>query len=268
MIEKVVVPLDGSPLAGHALGPARSLAVSFGASMVLLSTHWEDGVGGARQHLDEQAARAGTRDVHTLVVHDRTPTEAILLESHDPTTVVCMATHGRGGLGASVLGSVAQAVVHESKQPIVLVGPSVDRGWTLTPWGTLLVPVDGSTTSEAIVPVAIDWAKMLRLRPQVVQVLPAGKEIVEPVRDVESDYVRSVAKRCSTEDSSRRWQILRALDPASALVAHAHDLPATLVALATHGRTGIGRVAIGSVATRVIRLSHCPVVVTRPPVAD
>jgi len=263
MIDKVVVPLDGSSLATHALGPACSLAGATGASVVLVTTHWEDGAGDAREHLEQLAGALRVADVDTVVVHDRTPVEAILLESHDPTAAVCMATHGRSGIGASVLGSVAETVVRESKHPVVLVGPSVDRGWTLTRWGNLLVPVDGSPTSAAIAPVAADWAQMLGLRPEIVQVLPAGKAIVEHPHDVEAAYVRDVASRCTNEDAPSHWRVLHALDPASALVAHAHDLPAALVAMATHGRSGISRVAIGSVAARVIRLSHCPVVVTQ-----
>jgi nucleotide-binding universal stress UspA family protein len=58
--------------------------------------------------------------------------------------------------------------------------------------------------------------------------------------------------------------VLRALDPAAALVAEEARVPATLVAMATHGRTGLGRVALGSVATRVVHDSRCPVLVIRP----
>jgi nucleotide-binding universal stress UspA family protein len=262
MIRKVVVPLDGSPLAAHALRPARSLAEATGASLLLLTTHWEDGVGGARAHLDQEAVRLGFERLETVIVHDRSPADAILVESHDPGTLVCMATHGRGGVGQAVLGSVAEGVIRDAKHPVLLVGPSSDPGWKLAQPGNLLVAVDGSQTAEAVVPVASEWVRMLDLTPCVVQVLPGGKDIVERPREVESEYVREIAGRCSGEHGSSHWQLLRALDPAAALVDHARRLPATLVAMATHGYTGLTRVAVGSVAMRVIRQSQCPVLLT------
>ena len=264
MISKIVVPLDGSPLATQALGPARSLAEATDASILLLTTHWDDGVGGAQVHLEQQAEHLGFDRVDTVVVHDRAAPDSILVQGHDAATLVCMATHGRSGLGQAVVGSVAEAVIRASLHPVLLVGPSIDRAWKLAQPGNLLVAVDGSTTSEAVVPVASDFAQMLHLSPCIVQVLPAGKDIVERSTDAESAYVRGIAARWSEARTSSHWQLLRALDPAAAMVDYERRLPATLVAMATHGRTGIGRVAIGSVATRVIRHSHCPVLVTRP----
>ena len=262
MLRKVVVPLDGSRLATRALGPAGSLAEATGASLLLLATHWEDGIGGARAHLDQEAARLGVGRADTVIVHDRSPTDAILVESQDPETLVCMATHGRGGLEQAVLGSVAEGVIHAARHPVLLVGPSSDPAWKLAQPGNLLVAVDGSRTSEAVVPVASEWVRMLDLTPCVVQVLPAGKDIVERPREIESEYVRTLAARCSGEHGSSHWQLQRALDPAPALVDYARRLPATLVAMATHGYTGLTRVAVGSVAMRVIRENQCPVLLT------
>jgi nucleotide-binding universal stress UspA family protein len=263
MIEHVVVPLDGSDLAARALRPARALAEATGASLRLMTTHWEDGEGGATRYLQDQAERLEFASVEALVIRDRPPEEAILLEGHRDHSVVCMATHGRGGIRQATLGSIAEAVVRASHAPVLLVGPHVDPAWAIGP-GELLVPYDGSTTSGSVAPVATEWAHVLHLQLRAVQVLPAGKGIVERPHEVESAELRRFAARLQPGAAPARWEVLRALDPAAALVAEEARVPATLVAMATHGRTGLGRVALGSVATRVVHDSRCPVLVIRP----
>ena len=271
MITKVVVPLDGSPLATSALAPARSLAERAGASLLLMTTRWDDDVALAREHLEEQAALVGSDRVETSVIHDRTAPEAILLQGAEPGAVVCMATHGRSGLGQAALGSVAEAVVRRSHRPVLLVGPSVERGaWQSGFWfdhGNLLVPVDGSAISEAVVPIASEWAALLHLRPWVTEVLPAPARIVVPSRepDAETCFVRAVAEQIHDGSEATQWEVLHADDAAEALVTQARRLPAALVAMATHGRTGLSRAALGSVAMRVVHGSSCPVLVVRPP---
>jgi nucleotide-binding universal stress UspA family protein len=270
MITRVVVPLDGSEHAVRAVGPARALAEATGAWLRLVTTRWDNEVDHARQHLEHEAAALGFDRVETVVVHDRSAPEAILVESREAGSVVCMATHGRGGVRQMVLGSVAEAVLRGSSRPILLVGPSVERGvWQFAQWflhGNLLVALDGSKISEVILPVAADWAGLLELREWMVQVLPPSTDagIDAPERQTESAYVRNVARGMHAADSPSQWEILHAPDAAEALIAYACRLPATMVAMATHGRTGLARVALGSVAMRVVHHSPCPVLVLRP----
>jgi nucleotide-binding universal stress UspA family protein len=108
MITKVVVPLDGSPLAARAITPARSLAERTGASLLLMTAHRDDNVGEARERLDKQATELRFDRVETVIVQDRSAAEAIRAGTRDPNTVACMCTHGRSGLGQSMLGSVPE----------------------------------------------------------------------------------------------------------------------------------------------------------------
>jgi nucleotide-binding universal stress UspA family protein len=52
-------------------------------------------------------------------------------------------------------------------------------------------------------------------------------------------------------------------DPGHAIAAYAAEIQADLIVMPSHGRTGLARMLIGSVAERVIRLAHCPVLVLR-----
>jgi nucleotide-binding universal stress UspA family protein len=267
MITRIVVPLDGSALARHALPTARSIALTLGASVVLLTTHWTDGVGDAQHHLDDQAAKLGQElgatPMETLLVHDRDAPGAILAQAEEDGTVVCMATHGRSGFGEAVLGSVAEGVVRRSRQPLILVGPNVDPEFPVPP-GDVLVPVDGSSTSEAALPIARQWATSLRRGLRVMEVLPAGKGIVERSREEESTYVRRLADALDDQPTIH-WEVLHALDPGDAIVTAARRERAALIAISTHGRSGVGRLVLGSVAMRVVHQSPCAVLVTGPP---
>ena len=271
MITTVVVPLDGSALAASALGPSQALADATGAVLrlvtVLPMTLWEDRVRDARDHLDEQADRLGIERVEVAVITDQGIPEAIVAESNTVGAVVCMATHGRGGLGHAVLGSVAEAVLRHSQRPLLLVGPSVEAGPIDFTNGNLLVTVDGSKTSEVIVPAAAEWASLLHLRSWVVQVLPAPiGVIVKPHdHDAEAAELRRIAGELPDTEAPPQSELLHGSDPAAFVLDYASRLPATLMAMATHGRTGLARVALGSVAMQVVHHSRCPILVVRSP---
>jgi nucleotide-binding universal stress UspA family protein len=128
----------------------------------------------------------------------------------------------------------------------------------------IVIGVDGSELAERSVPVAQRWARMLDLEPVLVEVLPAGKPIVDSPRAAESAYVRELGRRFPG-DRPLGWRVVRALDAADALVEEAKRGRAALVALTSHGRTGVGRVVFGSIVARVVHDSPCPVLVTPSP---
>jgi nucleotide-binding universal stress UspA family protein len=264
-IETIVVPLDGSELAKGALAPARSLSKMLGSRILLLSTHWEDGMGTAQDHLDTMAAALAPAPVDTLVIHDRDAPAAILTAARAPGSVVCMSTHGRSGLTEALLGSVAEAVVRAAVRPLLLVGPAVVDPGALVDGGELLVAVDGTDESEVSVATAARWSPLLDLQPRIVQVLPAGRAIVGAPRAAESAYVRGLARRLVDVPRPARWEVLHALDPATAIVSDAKRTRATLVAVASRGRSTVARLVLGSIAGRIIHSSPCPVLVTPVP---
>lgn len=121
-VRRVVVGLDGSPLAERMLGPAAALARTVGAELVLLTV----GKGHA-DYLDRQAGqvRAGGLAVRVSVVPEGDPTDVLVREGDSsPGTVVALATHGRSGFSQMVWGSVADGVVRRTKAPVMAFKPS------------------------------------------------------------------------------------------------------------------------------------------------
>lgn len=265
LLTTVVVPLDGSSLAANAVAPARALAEATGARLRLMTaeplTFWHERIDQADAYLKEEAAKTGYRRVETLVVGDHAAREAILAQNEAPGALVCMATHGRSGLRHAALGSIAEAVLHDSNRPVLLVGPRVSSAAPAVEHGNVLVTVDGSPTSETIVPTVAGWVHALRLRPWVVEVLPPTVSVEPSEAAAESALVRHVAETLDGE--TPEWEVLHESNTADAVLDYARRLPAALIAMATHGRTGLARVAIGSVAMQVVQQSTCPILLRR-----
>ena len=265
----VIVPLDGSLDAEAALPYARTLAGPDGR-LVLLTSVWHDEPPAPRQYHEHRALRLAVEPVESRVVLDRKPSEAILeLAASLPGALVCMATHGRGGIGRALLGSTAEAVVREIDRPLLLVGPHARYSADRIEAANLVVAVDTPETAAALVPVATRLADRLHLHPWMVEsVGPAPYPfVVDPSASTRLAQARGVAhaaELAAAHGQPADAKVVVANDPADGIVGFARDLPATYLVMGSHGRRGMARVALGSVAMRVVHRSPCPVLVVRP----
>jgi nucleotide-binding universal stress UspA family protein len=268
----IVVPLDGSAFSERALRPACSIAARLEHSRVLLVSCTPDDVDLAQHDLDDRAhLYSEVVHVETRLVDDGDPARAILAAAaSESDAIVCMATHGRGGIGATVLGSVAKQVVCRSTQPLVLVGPHCRTALLPDERGRLLVCSDGSTLSDSIIPIAAEWCERLHLEPWLAEAVPPDENpeaAHRPARNrqVEAATARlaKLSARLGASGAPARSEVLHGT-PSRAIARFAERLPAALIAIATHGRSGLTRITMGSVATDVVRHAPCPVLITRP----
>jgi len=134
----------------------------------------------------------------------------------------------------------------------------------------ILVPLDGSPLSEAILPVVEEWAKeegaeVMLLRAVLAHHLPfrdRTDEEVHAVREAEK-YLETVADRLERRGLPNvRWTVWYD-EPALAIAEAATRDKADLIAMATHGRSGLSRLLLGSVAEAVARSSRVPVLLLR-----
>ena len=205
----------------------------------------------------------------------------------DPEALVAMSTHGRGGIARWALGSVTDRVLHTVTNPVLIVRAT---GTEPVPAeiGTVLVPLDGSDLAEMSLEYAIDLAAALGASVALVRVShthdyyrsrlaglasAAGHSLAswveELMRDDEAevtDYLARVQHRLATErPEADQVETLHLLhdSPAQAVIDQSALRP-TLVVMASHGRGGLGRLVMGSVADRIVRHSDAPVLVVRP----
>jgi nucleotide-binding universal stress UspA family protein len=265
-IETVIVPLDGSERAERALGPAAAVARVYGAHLLLVTTRWEHRSDEARRYLRTLASRAGVMPVESLVIQDRTAAAAIELVVKESTgPMVVMTTHGRSGLGQALLGSVAQAVVAHVGCPMLLVGGRVGLS-ARADLGPLVVCVDDRPESHGVLPAAASWAAASRRAVHLVSVAANG----DAARAAAAlDQLAADVRRREPDGDALavRTTVLHGHAPAHSLVDYANAVGAAGIAMTTHARRGLGRVALGSVTMAVVRDARCPVLVVGPQVA-
>ena len=173
-----------------------------------------------------------------------------------PGRTVCMTSHGRGRLRWAFLGSVAEQVVIETHDPVVLLGRECA---TERPNGLqrMLICVDGSTTSPSVLPIAVEWARELDLDVHLATV-------IHPLDTVSSEEVlKSIADGIEADGLFVQYSVVRSSYPAGALADLAQSLDIGLVAMNSHARTGFARFALGSVTMGVVGMAPCPVLVVK-----
>ena len=212
------------------------------------------------------------------------PADQIIREAENTSdTLIAMATHGRAGVSRWMMGSVTDKVLHATANPLLIIHAQEDgSGSTEVSLKNLIVPLDGSPLAEEILPHMEALAKALDLNVILVRVTPSSQEYgrylgqdMVAVVNVDYDkyseeasaeaegYLHQINERISQNGvSSVDERTLRG-NAANEILDLLQDIPDSLVALTTHGRSGMGRWMLGSVADRLVRHSGHPVLVVR-----
>ncbi len=190
--------------------------------------------------------------------------------------LVVVGSHGRTGVKRMLLGSVAEQVVRYAHCPVLVARSGPTEGPVVT----------GTDLSEAARPGLREAAKLAaasKSELHVLYVLNAGwfgrsgvglspAALAEAMSGSQSfkDAEQAMDAEIALATTDLDVKVTREVtvgDPAGALVQRAEDVKARLVVTATHGRTGLSRALLGSVAERIIRLAHTSVLVVRGPAA-
>jgi nucleotide-binding universal stress UspA family protein len=168
--------------------------------------------------------------------------------------LLCMATRARHAADDLLATSVSISVIRSSQVPVVLVGPSVERADDCV--RRVVVCVDGSEFAERAAPVGAALAERLAADVVLLQVTP--RQGPQPPERPELAYLLGLAE---TLPCPAAFDLIEGERPAAAIARYARRDEGTLVALATHGRSGIRTAVWGSVARDVARSAPCPVLV-------
>ena len=304
MYRRILVPLDGSALGERVLSYVRLLGKRLGSPISLLMVVERPApsvsadlnpalyqhmtlkykVKKAREYLGWVAT--GLRDEGlevSSVVREGKPVAHIVEEAdREPETLIALSSHGRSGLSRFWLGSVTDHVLHHTDKPLLIVGPHDPNAEV----GEVrlereIIALDGTGVAEQVLPHAVMVAKALELKTTLVRVTPAAGLYYYPEakeQDGESDIpgdldTRALGYLDEVRDFLRRQSVrsmedhvLHGYPVSTTLISFARENPGSLLAVATHGRSGLTRGLLGSVVDNLIRLSGHPVLVLR--VAD
>jgi nucleotide-binding universal stress UspA family protein len=291
----ILVPLDGSPLAEQALPYAQALLAP-GAELTLLEVvenpepiHGMSGrlivpVEDVQRMLERQAhddlkkAEATLRGAQPrarLEVAGGNPAEEILrVAAEQGVDLIAMTTHGRGAFGRWVFGSVADRVARSSPVPVLLVRPSEGEPRPVT-IRRLVVPLDGSALAEEALPTAQVLATRLGVPMHLITVIDIMRLIpaeLGPVVAFDAAVYEETLSQLDAGAAALLAETSERLERdglhTSSQVAHGspymtiadavHD--GDLIVMTSHGRSGVQRWLLGSVAEKLVREAPVPVV--------
>lgn len=292
---RVLVPCDGSPQSETALGYGISLAQR-GAALDILHVVDETPVLTETsttmvvfdptpliEALDAQgralvdAARTRCRDAgiepQTRVLHDYPVAgiDAVAEENHD--ALIVLGTHGRGGLPRAFLGSTTEGVLRSSKTPVLAVHAEMAPPDRL--FSKILVAIDDSDPADAAATLA---ARIVRTSGATATVCSTYDEndilekagtygydpmpFLDGMRENAQDVVDRALAHAGFPAGSAVRSVLAA-EPSRGIIAEAERVGADLIVMGSHGRRGLRRLFLGSVAEHVVRHSPVPILVVR-----
>jgi nucleotide-binding universal stress UspA family protein len=300
MYSKILIPLDGSKTAEKVLPYARYLAGKFKISIELLAvvdiaemaahlsaekarfldTMVEDATRSNETYLRGVTATFPGANVKHTVVKGRAGDAIIEKGEADKNALITMATHGRSGLNRFLLGSVAEKVLRGALNPLLLIRATENgKSEGEATLKSIIVPLDGSELAEGVLPLVANMAKKLALDVELFRAyrIPynaysgddgfyAGNyydELLASVRDEAKEYLDKKTGELKRLGVANVTCVTKEGFAGDEIIALGRKTADNLIAMSSHGRSGVKRWALGSVAETVVRHSGGPVLVLR-----
>jgi nucleotide-binding universal stress UspA family protein len=292
----MLIPLDGSPVAEQVLPYARFLAKGLAIPVDLLEVVDADALKlladpeqgryidivlaektqSCRSYLNTIARSFDGSQVQCFVANGKA--EEIIIEKAggEANTLIVMATHGRSGLQRWLLGSVAEKVLNGANNHLLLVRAS-ERGKTdgQAALKTMVVALDGSPLAEKVLPHVVDLAKNMKLKVVFIRAyaLPSSitaeeygnyqTDLIDHIEWEARDYLERKIREVKQQGLADAQLVVKFGYGAEEIIALGRDTADNLIAMCTHGSSGIGRWLLGSVTQRVVQYSGDPVLIVR-----
>jgi nucleotide-binding universal stress UspA family protein len=302
VFKSVLVPLDGSPLAEQILPPVLEIARAARSKVRLVLVHQRPppptdpqtaqlyvSIDLAIRKTEREYLKAlqlrlrqsSGLEISSVMIEGPVGPALVGYVQDMGIDLVAMTTHGHGGLRGTWLGSVADHLIRKLQVPVLVLRSQEGAATRIQPVkiNEILVPLDGSRLAEAALQPASAIANLFGaelLLAQVVWPLSAGSltpvpfpggydnEIIGVRRKETQDYLDDVAHQLREQGTNARATVVVGHNVAESLLELAHPQRIDLLAIATHGRGGIQRLMLGSVADKLIRSAAAPVLVVRP----
>jgi nucleotide-binding universal stress UspA family protein len=291
MFERILVPLDGSPVAERALPFARRLASPNHGHLIVLravppsripmyerTVDRMKSMRDAEEYLESLFPRAaGDHTIETVTYFDEPATSIVTEAEQRRADLIVIATHARAGRGHWAYGSVADQVIRHGQVPVLVIPDSCENCWPVGQGPTVLVALDGSALAEEVLRPATALVQRLGgqlvlariVHPVYYRPVPgypdASEVAIDGGDEAEAEgYLAGIATVLRTRGLTVRPEVVANADVVASLLAIADDVHANLLALSTHGRGGIARLLMGSVATGAMERAPLPLLLVRP----
>jgi nucleotide-binding universal stress UspA family protein len=290
MYEKIMVPLDGSELAEVTLWYAARLAERLGSSITLVNVSYPNDITSPhmyQRYLEDTLARVkdlaktvagkngGAVTVDYKMLRGDPAEEIVDYADKQKFDLIILSTQGKSGIKRWAMGNVANKVVRATRKQVLIIrakGPKPDvYRDSLT---KVLVPVDGSRESESILMYVTEMSTKLNLEVTLLHIWPRHTDIYSPtsfktrekIEKREKEYVQRLVDRLKNEgiNASGDFREVMQGSEAEEIIKLAEEGEFSMVAMATHGRSGVGRWIFGSNAEKVLNEGSTPLLLVRP----
>lgn len=293
MYERILVPLDGSSAAEIALPYVEEIAAKLGAEIILVSV--SESTAAEADHLyrsylervAEQVQRQlqdwGAKEeakVQSEVLLGKPASEILRYADESNVGLIAMASRGRSSRGPWLLGNIAAKVLRATAKPMLLIRTPADNAslQQRSLVKRILVPLDGSRVGESAIPYAEALAQVMGAELVLFQAL-------RPVKSFAADGVVSMSAAMIKEEEEHKGasaiayldsvgkvfqekglstsSVVGLASPAEQIIDYAEANAIDLIAMSTHGRSGIGRWVFGSVTDKVLHAGDTPLLTIR-----
>lgn len=283
-IRNILLPTDGTALAEHAFTQAAFFAGHHAAQLHVLHVAVEHGdrvgtlvtdppgnLGAFRTKLREAAAESIGVEIVQADLTASSAEDGILdyAKAHHIDLIV-MATHGRRGIDHTLMGSTAEAVVRRAPCPVLTVCPTAE--YSDVEVERIVVPVDFSEHAWLATAHAKELAQLFKATVHLVHAMDVLPTIgfsdtppVIPTDAMQDDACQALADLYEESEgpAGRAEYHVEIGHPAIESISAAKKLDAGLMVISTHGRTGLKRMLMGSVAEKMVQQAPCPVFVVK-----
>jgi nucleotide-binding universal stress UspA family protein len=285
VLRKILIPLDGSRTAEAVLPYIKYLTSRFNSETEVLGV----GIGNRNrrvnrllnEYIDNTVSnlKAAEIEAEAVIIYGSAADKILNYSKQNDIDLILMATHGRSGVKRWWMGSIAEKIISRSITPILLV-PSKKQKSTqikeITSIDRILIPLDGSTTGQT----ALDHIELIARETgatiSLIQVISTSGSMevnllgsanwngfFKAVKGAASDYLQCLVEELKGHGISAKYDILVG-NPAAEIIEYARKNKVDLIAMSTHGRTGLARWVLGSVTDKVLHGAGMPMWLVRP----
>ncbi len=289
MLKKILIPLDGSEIGELALVYAKELAIATNLEVQMAcATDRQDKptlrmcglyLEKVAERLRTQVIRANPNsDVKTVIV-DGDPAEAVVeYTDKEGIDLLIMMSHGGSGIMPWAMGSTANKIIQRCQIPLLMIRASqaVAKRRPVQVYKKILLPLDGSVFGEAALEMTKNIAQVLKSEVILLFVIETVQHIhtiggpdhfvyteqqIELMKKGAKEYLEKIREQFGDNNGK---VILRTGDPAQEIIKLSEEEKVSVVAMSSHGKSGITRWVMGSISNKVLHGGNTPILLVRP----
>jgi nucleotide-binding universal stress UspA family protein len=288
MLKKILIPLDGAKLSEAALDQGRELALAFGSELHLLGVCGgpeEKYCGLMRGYLDKKAEDV-RRDflgkdlsLKVVVLSGEAAGQVIDYARQERMDLLVIVSHGHSGIMPWTMGGTANKIIHEALVPVLLLRASAAKKRRPgSIFAKLLLPLDGSAAGETALPYVLEIAAKLKSKVTLLSVVESGQRVhtiggldfirfpeqqVQKMRQDLSAYLAGAVKKFRDRGVEARAELTTG-HAAEEIIKRAKAAGARLVAMSSHGKSGLREWVFGSVSNKVLHAGKTHLLLVKP----